>query len=263
MTPSRSLPPLLVLTDRRLTGGRPLVDVVRAAVAGGAEAVVLREKDLPAEQRAELAAELRTFVPILLVAIGASVPGIGSGGRAVAVAVAPSIGGTSGPRPGSGATSIAGNAASGGLEVTADGRVGATAANRASGRSATVPSDLGPAGGRIADGVHLSALATVPAPRPPMVGRSCHSAADLAAAAWEGCDYATISPIFLTASKPGYGPALGVDALRDPPLPVYALGGIGPAQVQACRDAGATGVAVMGHVMRADDPAVAVKELLP
>ena len=49
-----------------------------------------------------------------------------------------------------------------------------------------------------------------------------------AAAAGEGCDYATLSPIFVSASKPGYGPALGVGALRDAPLPVYALGGVDP-----------------------------------
>jgi thiamine-phosphate pyrophosphorylase len=55
---------------------------------------------------------------------------------------------------------------------------------------------------------------------------------------------------------------LGVDALRDAPLPVYALGGVDPTNARSCIDAGAAGVAVMGYVMRADDPAVAVKELL-
>ena len=53
-----SLPPLLVLTDRTLAD-RPLADVVRAAVDGGARAVILREKDLPRAERARLAAELR------------------------------------------------------------------------------------------------------------------------------------------------------------------------------------------------------------
>jgi thiamine-phosphate pyrophosphorylase len=40
------LPPLLVITDRQATGGRALVDVVRAALAGGARLLQLREKDL-------------------------------------------------------------------------------------------------------------------------------------------------------------------------------------------------------------------------
>jgi len=44
---------------------------------------------------------------------------------------------------------------------------------------------------------------------------------------------------------------------------VYALGGIEtPAQVAGCRAAGAAGVAVMGAVMRAGDPAALVRSLL-
>ncbi|MBI2706010.1 MAG: thiamine phosphate synthase [Actinobacteria bacterium] len=57
-----SLPPLLVLTDRALCAPRPLVDVITAAVEGGARALVLREKDLPRAPRAVLADQLR---PIL------------------------------------------------------------------------------------------------------------------------------------------------------------------------------------------------------
>jgi thiamine-phosphate pyrophosphorylase len=69
--------------------------------------------------------------------------------------------------------------------------------------------------------------------------------------------------VFATASKPGYGPALGIGGLAagcravagvGSPLAVYALGGIRPAQAGACLAAGAAGVAVMGAVMRADDP---------
>jgi len=43
---SSPLPRLLVVTDRHATGGRPLVEVVRAALDGGASLVQLREKDL-------------------------------------------------------------------------------------------------------------------------------------------------------------------------------------------------------------------------
>jgi len=107
-----------------------------------------------------------------------------------------------------------------------------------------------------------------PAVRPPILGRSCHDAAELAHATGEGCDYVTLSPVFPSPSKPGYGPALGPDRFgalcARAGLPVYALGGITTAaQAAACRAAGAHGVAVMGAVMRADDPAAAVKELLP
>ena len=110
--------------------------------------------------------------------------------------------------------------------------------------------------------VHLTAAEPAPRARPPMLGRSCHDVAELRAAAEEGCDYATLSPIFSTASKPGYGPALGADALRRPPLPVYALGGVTSSNAANCRAVGAVGVAVMGEVMRAGDPARTVSQLL-
>lgn len=93
-------------------------------------------------------------------------------------------------------------------------------------------------------------------------GRSCHSATDVAAAAEEGFDYAMLSPYALTESKPGYGPALGPEAFGDLPLPTYALGGITPDNAAAAVAAGAHGVAVMGAVMRAEEPAEVVRDLL-
>ncbi|HET9692297.1 MAG TPA: thiamine phosphate synthase [Acidimicrobiales bacterium] len=112
-----------------------------------------------------------------------------------------------------------------------------------------------------ADGVHLAAADPFPPSATGLVGRSCHSAADVARAAAEGCAYATLSPIFPTVSKPGYGPALGPAVLADHPLPVWALGGVDASSAGACLRAGAAGVAVMGTVMRADDPAAVVAEL--
>jgi thiamine-phosphate pyrophosphorylase len=93
-------------------------------------------------------------------------------------------------------------------------------------------------------------------------GRSCHSRADVVSAAEEGCAYATLSPVFSTASKPGYGPALGVDSLGGPPVPIWALGGIDVGNVAECLLSGAAGVAVMGAVMRADEPAAVTAALL-
>jgi thiamine-phosphate diphosphorylase len=127
-----------------------------------------------------------------------------------------------------------------------------------------------------ADGVHLSATDPYPfEDRPAIVGRSCHDLADVRRAAAEGCDYATLSPIFATISKPGHGPALGLDGLRDivddfelgsddapaapvgpdgKAMPIYALGGIDVDLAGVCLRAGARGVAAMGSVMRAADP---------
>ncbi|WP_422751617.1 thiamine phosphate synthase [Micromonospora sp. WMMD1219] len=107
------------------------------------------------------------------------------------------------------------------------------------------------------DAVHLPAAGPYPPPAVGLVGRSCHDTAELARLTTE--HYATLSPVYETRTKPGYGPALrpaGLAALvKASPVPVLALGGIEtPAQVTACVEAGATGVAVLGAIMRAPDP---------
>ncbi len=99
-----------------------------------------------------------------------------------------------------------------------------------------------------------------------LLGVSAHSLSEAQAAADSGADYVTLSPIFLTQSKPGYGPALGLDELRRVttrlPIPVVALGGITAHNAIDCLSAGAAGVAVMGTVMRAEEPGQVVRELL-
>ena len=99
-----------------------------------------------------------------------------------------------------------------------------------------------------------------------LIGVSTHSPEEAAAQLKAGADYVTLSPIFLSASKPGYGPAVGLDPLaaaaRLSPGPVIALGGIGEDNAAACVAAGARGIAVMGGVMRAADPEAAVRRLL-
>ena len=118
-----------------------------------------------------------------------------------------------------------------------------------------------------ASGVHLAASD----PWPPagsglIVGRSCHDRVELAAAEDAGADYAMVSPVFLSPSKPGYGPALGTDRLAElaasVSMPVFALGGVTAATAGTCLAAGATGVAVMGAVMAAADPRAATAELV-
>jgi len=59
--PKPSLPTLLVLTERTRCR-RPLGDVIRGAVDGGATAVVLQETDLPRAERAQLAEELSAIL---------------------------------------------------------------------------------------------------------------------------------------------------------------------------------------------------------
>lgn len=89
-----------------------------------------------------------------------------------------------------------------------------------------------------------------------LIGVSAHSPAEVAGAAEHGADYATLSPIFASASKPGYGPALGPAALGQAAvfgLPVLALGGVTMANSGDCIAKGAAGVALMGEMMRARD----------
>ncbi|WP_442934880.1 thiamine phosphate synthase [Micromonospora sp. CPCC 205558] len=107
------------------------------------------------------------------------------------------------------------------------------------------------------DAVHLPAAGPYPPPRHGLVGRSCHHQPELNRLTTE--HYATISPVWPTKTKPGYGPPLTVDGLRKlievSPVPVLALGGIEtPEQVTTCVQAGAAGVAVLGALMRANDP---------
>lgn len=117
-------------------------------------------------------------------------------------------------------------------------------------------------------GVHLGARDDVAAARHrlgsrALIGVSAHSPAESVAAQAAGADYATLSPIFASASKPGYGPALGLEVLRAASasgLPVLALGGIQAETARACIEAGAAAVAVMGPAMR--DGRAAVAELL-
>jgi len=118
--------------------------------------------------------------------------------------------------------------------------------------------------------VHLqSATAVGPArqrlARGALIGVSAHGFDDVAAAVAAGADYVTLSPIFLTASKPGYGPALGVAAIGPTArlgISVIALGGVTADLVRSCLAAGAAGVAIMGEIMRSDNPGRAVGGLL-
>ncbi|MBT5498925.1 MAG: thiamine phosphate synthase [Alphaproteobacteria bacterium] len=123
----------------------------------------------------------------------------------------------------------------------------------------------------IAHGVHLPqgqscthARATLGPDK--IIGVSAHSIGEAGAAASAGADYATISPMFPTQSKPGYGPPLYLDGLKrvvgKVTIPLVALGGVTAATALSCRRAGASGVAVMGTIMRASDPAMAVYDIL-
>lgn len=100
-------------------------------------------------------------------------------------------------------------------------------------------------------GVHLRAsqlreLPARPLPSGAWVAASCHDAGELELAARLGVDFATLSPVCVTASHPRVVP-LGWDSFarlaNDARLPVYALGGVGLADLGRARAAGAQGIA--------------------
>jgi thiamine-phosphate pyrophosphorylase len=138
----------------------------------------------------------------------------------------------------------------------------------AAGAALYVASDIALAWYVDAQGVHLSAEDPWPEDHPGLPwGRSCHTVEDLVEAQRRGAAWATLSPVFTTMSKPGYGPPLGLGGLaagahRALGLPVLALGGIVPGRARGCVEAGAAGVAVMGAVMGADHPAAVVRAML-
>nr|WP_250001313.1 thiamine phosphate synthase [Actinoplanes sp. M2I2] len=109
------------------------------------------------------------------------------------------------------------------------------------------------------DAVHLAAADPMPAGDVGLIGRSVHGAPALS-----GEDYVTLSPIWPTRTKPGYGPALGPARAAGLAggVPWLALGGVDSADRAAeCAAVGAAGVAVLGAVMRSADPERTAAEL--
>ena len=99
-----------------------------------------------------------------------------------------------------------------------------------------------------------------------IIGSSVHTLTEAKQRETEGADFITYSPIYPTLSKPGYGPAVGLDGLRKVTegvnIPVFALGGITPERVSECLDAGAYGAAVMSGVMSPESGAQQAKVYL-
>lgn len=101
------------------------------------------------------------------------------------------------------------------------------------------------------------------------VGRSIHSLEAAEKARDEEADYLLAGTIYPSQSHRGE-PGQGIEFLRQvcdvaswngskfhDPLPVIAIGGITPERVGECITAGASGVAVLSPIMRADDPRAA------
>jgi thiamine-phosphate pyrophosphorylase len=98
-----------------------------------------------------------------------------------------------------------------------------------------------------------------------LVGRSAHSLPEAQRAQKEGADYVFLGPVFPTPSKIAFGPPLGPAALRRAVeslrIPVWAIGGIGPATAAELSGIPIAGVAAISAIAAAPDPAEAVRAL--
>src|SRR5215468_8647426 len=122
-----------------------------------------------------------------------------------------------------------------------------------------------------ADGVHLPAGTDPSAARKllgshKLVGVSIHTVTEAEAIDPLSVDYAIAGPAFETESKPGYGPEIGRKGLAEiaaaARVPVLAIGGLNTTRAAEVLAAGPSGIAVMGSVMRASDPAQEVRALI-
>ena len=132
----------------------------------------------------------------------------------------------------------------------------ALALARRYGARVLVNSDLALARALRADGVHYTArqLMTLEArPRGIMAAASCHDAGELARAMALELDFAVLGPVKPTASHPQAAP-LGwerfAELARGASLPIYAIGGLRPADLEVAWRAGAHGIAMISGSWR-------------
>ncbi|WP_083475590.1 thiamine phosphate synthase [Methanogenium cariaci] len=99
-----------------------------------------------------------------------------------------------------------------------------------------------------------------------IIGVSVGSVAEACRAVEEGADYVALGPVFSTNSKPDAGGAARglvlLQEIRDalpPAVPLVAIGGIGPANVQDVFRAGADSAAVISAVVAEDDVTAAAR----
>ena len=99
----------------------------------------------------------------------------------------------------------------------------------------------------------------------PLIGRSTHDQAQVAAAVAEEVDYFCVGPCWPTPTKPGR-PAPGLDLVRAAARlrthkPWFAIGGIDAERLPEVLAAGARRIVVVRAITAADDPRAAAQQL--
>lgn len=108
-----------------------------------------------------------------------------------------------------------------------------------------------------ADAVHLGFHSLLPAqarqilPDEIAIGFSAHEGDD--SASWRASDYLFFGPVRETPSKQGWKDPVGfvrlATAVRRSPVPVWAIGGLRPEDVEACIGSGCGGLAVRNGIL--------------
>lgn len=121
-----------------------------------------------------------------------------------------------------------------------------------------------------ADGVHVGQEELSVADARKIVGPRCfvgvstHSLEQARQAVRDGADSIGVGPVFPSKTK-SFDSFVGLELVRDVSrsldIPAYAIGGIGPANIDSVIEAGARGIAVSSAICSAQDPERAARDL--
>lgn len=99
-----------------------------------------------------------------------------------------------------------------------------------------------------------------------IIGVSTHSLQDAKEAEQAGADFVLFGPVYFTPSKAAYGAPQGLPALKtivaNISLPVYAIGGIKPENIDITKKLGVRGVALISAIVSAESPKEAAERML-
>jgi thiamine-phosphate pyrophosphorylase len=99
-----------------------------------------------------------------------------------------------------------------------------------------------------------------------IIGVSTHSLQEAREAEQNGADFVLFGPVYFTASKASYGAPQGLPALKtivdNVSLPVYAIGGIKPENIESTKNIGIRGVALISAIVSAESPKEAAVKIL-
>jgi thiamine-phosphate pyrophosphorylase len=99
-----------------------------------------------------------------------------------------------------------------------------------------------------------------------LIGYSTHSPQEAKQAERAGADFVLFGPVYFTPSKAPYGAPQGLTPLKETvgqiALPVYAIGGINPANLAQTMNTGIHGIALISAIIAANDPTAEAKKIV-